>query len=87
MSSSWKSHFLIQGEIKSFRLVIFFIQGEIKSFPLVILFIQGEFTMEEIQVYKEVFGIIDADGSGCISTSELKKYVYVYNLGKKYCDT
>jgi len=33
----------------------------------------GEFTMEEIQVYKEVFEIIDADGSGSISTSELKR--------------
>jgi len=33
----------------------------------------GEFTTEEIQVYKEVFGVIDEDGSGCISTSELKK--------------
>merc|ERR1712168_1237888 len=34
---------------------------------------EGEFTMEEIQVYKEVFGVIDADGSGAISTSELKR--------------
>lgn len=33
----------------------------------------GEFTMEEIQVYKEVFGVIDEDGSGAISTSELKR--------------
>jgi len=34
---------------------------------------EGEFTMEEIQVYKEVFGVIDEDGSGCISVSELKR--------------
>jgi len=33
----------------------------------------GEFTMEEIQVYKDVFGVIDEDGSGCVSTTELKR--------------
>jgi len=34
---------------------------------------EGEFTMEEIQVYKDVFGVIDEDGSGCVSTTELKR--------------
>jgi len=33
----------------------------------------GEFTMEEVQVYKDVFAVIDEDGSGAISTAELKR--------------
>jgi len=34
---------------------------------------EGEFTNEEIQVYKEVFGLIDEDSSGQISVGELKR--------------
>ena len=31
--------------------------------------------MEEVQVYKDVFAVIDEDGSGAISTAELKRFV------------
>ena len=45
------------------------------SFSLSLPRLQGEFTMEEVQVYKDVFAVIDEDGSGAISTAELKRFV------------